>query len=724
MAEAMLAARQTVLRGDVLRHDDGRTAARVQALKDSPLEALMTGPQMLFAAGVDPAATLDDRTLDRASPLRNMSPQRMRAHQRERRRIQSERCTLRAEDFSDQGLIGLAQTVRDAVETGDGTIEWYGQTYDLRADGGGIDYAAVREMLRHPIFASTAAHEIGHTLGLRHNFGGSYDALNYAPRYWELRDDGAMRPRAYDPMTPAEIQGRIREYQYSTVMDYGNNFLSTDAHGLGHYDHAAIKMGYGDLVEVFDSASDPAELSWVHFMQLYGYPVALDSQSYLEGGTVRAHTYTEIPALAGGIAALEDRSDVSYAALVPDESLASEGIDIPLADPTGRPAVPYRFCSDEIVDLLTDCQVYDAGADQYEVIQSILDTYWNYYVFNNFRRERLGFDAEDVYFQLYFNYFSKLLYQNQDYVFNRLFLDESFDGDPTYVDFYDREDGMGAYTTGVGAAFSMLTRVIAAPEPGDYVEYDNGDGTSSFYIDYYADPELSIAVGDGRYLETTWNFDEGYYWFDQLERTGYYYDKILAIETLTDPQAFFVGQDEAADVRGFAISFHTTFPDATNGLLGSVLADDWIGYAPRANVTGELIYPTPSQLERRNATGVPIDPRTGYSVQLFAAIYGMAFIPLSYDRTFLEQARIWVEGGAEGITLPAAETVTFTDPFTSVTYVAASYPDGARETGVGARMLQRAAALEAQGDYSGLDLFMDNIQLMRSLNWEYGFGYY
>ena len=93
-------------------------------------------------------------------------------------------------------------------------------------------------MLRHPIFQSTAAHEIGHTLGLRHNFSGSYDALNYPSGYWALRDDGSMAPRAYDPMTSAERAGRIRELQYSTVMDYGNNFLSTDASGLGHYDFA------------------------------------------------------------------------------------------------------------------------------------------------------------------------------------------------------------------------------------------------------------------------------------------------------------------------------------------------------------------------------------------------------------------------------------------------------------------------------------------------------
>jgi len=41
-----------------------------------------------------------------------------------------------------------------------------------------------------------------------------------------------MRPRAWDPLTNAEIDGRIREFQYSTAMDYGENFVVTDARGL------------------------------------------------------------------------------------------------------------------------------------------------------------------------------------------------------------------------------------------------------------------------------------------------------------------------------------------------------------------------------------------------------------------------------------------------------------------------------------------------------------
>ncbi|MGQ0846366.1 MAG: zinc-dependent metalloprotease, partial [Sporichthyaceae bacterium] len=49
------------------------------------------------------------------------------------------------------------------------------------------DYEQIWREIRAEVFASTAEHEIGHTLGLRHNFQGSYDSLNYFDAYWDLR---------------------------------------------------------------------------------------------------------------------------------------------------------------------------------------------------------------------------------------------------------------------------------------------------------------------------------------------------------------------------------------------------------------------------------------------------------------------------------------------------------------------------------------------------------
>ncbi len=74
------------------------------------------------------------------------------------------------------------------------------------------------------VYKPTLAHEIGHNLGLRHNFIGSFDKKN-----WKF--------------SPSEKSTR----DYSSVMDY----LANDEHydGLGPQDIAAIRAGYAGIVE-------------------------------------------------------------------------------------------------------------------------------------------------------------------------------------------------------------------------------------------------------------------------------------------------------------------------------------------------------------------------------------------------------------------------------------------------------------------------------------------
>ena len=60
------------------------------------------------------------------------------------------------------------------------------------------------QKIRQTIYSAVISHEAGHSVGLMHNFGGSDDALNYFPQYWNLRDgdgDGHVSPRALVPIT-------------------------------------------------------------------------------------------------------------------------------------------------------------------------------------------------------------------------------------------------------------------------------------------------------------------------------------------------------------------------------------------------------------------------------------------------------------------------------------------------------------------------------------------
>jgi hypothetical protein len=325
-------------------------------------------------------------------------------------------------------------------------------------------------------------------------------------------------------------------------------------------------------------------------------------------------------------------------------------------------------------------------------------------------------------------YFWKLQSANQSYALDRAFIEELFGGDPSLDAFWSSAEGYGAWTLAAASAYSLLTRVVTAPEPGTYGEYTRGDGTTGLFLDDYADPVAAeVGIPDGRYLETTWDFDAGYYWFDQLDRAGFFYDKILALQVLSDPETFFVGKDTASDVRGYALNFHTTFGPSFTGFFRGLMAQDWGAIGPRAGRGGALTWPDPGQIAQGDMPGVPVDPNAGFTIQLYAAAFGMALVPMTYDHAFLDRSRVWLRGGVEGVAIdPAVPVVEFTDTRSGKTYVARSYPRGTdgRETGIAALMIQRANVLAAAGPDGAteLDDLVDTLDVVRALTWELGFG--
>ena len=137
---------------------------------------------------------------------------------------------------------------------------------------------AIRAYVARRAHYAVIVHEMGHSVGERHNFISSSDAFNYRPQYWQLRtDDGnitkrcgcadgslpedvcgdfeadgsqCVGPRYFDPLDSDERDNMIWMWMHSSVMDYAGEYTQ-DFLGLAGYDFAAVRMFYGENVAVF-----------------------------------------------------------------------------------------------------------------------------------------------------------------------------------------------------------------------------------------------------------------------------------------------------------------------------------------------------------------------------------------------------------------------------------------------------------------------------------------
>ena len=129
---------------------------------------------------------------------------------------------------------------------------------------------AIYDPLEKMQYKGVAEHEMGHTMGLRHNFIGSTDQKNYVDNYYASENYPAMRDgiknllvkekekkgNDYNPATfgikayryKKAFETDINYYTYTSVMDYQRE-VYIHAVGLGKYDLAALKFVYGRSFE-------------------------------------------------------------------------------------------------------------------------------------------------------------------------------------------------------------------------------------------------------------------------------------------------------------------------------------------------------------------------------------------------------------------------------------------------------------------------------------------
>src|SRR5262249_42739404 len=156
----------------------------------------------------------------------------------------------------------------------------------------------------------------------------------------------------------------------------------------------------------------------------------------------------------------------------------------------GHPLVPYYFCSDEFAGNLT-CQRFDSGADAYEQVSDWISSYQNFYIYNNFKRDKQSFHTSLAYKdRIASRYFDPIREQLTWYVLLRGDFQQNLSynaslgsGDPKQVQeaenaFFTDENGWGNFTVAVSLGFDMIGKVITTPNAGWHFQYTDPTGNT------------------------------------------------------------------------------------------------------------------------------------------------------------------------------------------------------------------------------------------------------
>ncbi|MEZ8104554.1 zinc-dependent metalloprotease [Vibrio cortegadensis] len=241
----------------------------------------------------------------------------------------------------------------------------------------------VSNQISKHMYKSTLVHELGHNLGLRHNFMGSVDKDNFY-------QEDEIAAFGYDKI-PA----------HSSVMDYGASIFD-ELPTYGKYDIAALRFGYGREVEyklVHDVTDPETGITTRKNSNKFGSLSSIDDQlnqdeqAYLLGS---AHQLEK--------AALEEATKAALDAKIAREikKAKDEGKAVPdsiTLEESEKPQLTlkrYDYCTDENVRSSTTCNRFDEGSNILEQTEFRIQKYWDSYDLVNKRDGREQFYEYEI----------------------------------------------------------------------------------------------------------------------------------------------------------------------------------------------------------------------------------------------------------------------------------------------------------------------------------------
>jgi hypothetical protein len=554
------------------------------------------------------------------------------------------------------------------------------------------------------------SHEMGHAVGLRHNFAASLDRDHYGDGYFhtvmgespdssddlnlprledfDLDDDGFLAGEEFDVYLERQRDVRNERaergaynYTSSSVMDYSGDL--SDAQGIGRYDIAATLWNQFELREVYDlrDADGPVRMEEDGPFQGLARSHKVDRvwwASYRGGES--CFTDGDCPASRGSGALLDGQpvyqrcvqnprnvfpqevcrgqSDCvcsSFDADVDDYADFAAYLEGTSTDRVYAP-VRYLYCPDNRTNDISWCSRHDSGESFREVIDHYRRTWEEQYPLVYYRR----FDANGAsgaYSQAWVRDAAKI-YQHLFFRFN---FEPGFTLNTGPLGFDDQ------FLASVDA-MNWFIEIVNLPDEGSYA-YDADTNVYRWLGEQVDVPgsDFSLLPGQGFGMWT--KYQDGYFGFFRAERAGVFYDKYYALRALAirDWRLNFT-----IDERYF-INFYDLFQTEMTELFGGIILQDENWFAPRLRMDGDEPVVQHMSWYRGALLGeceedgriVPcrgsqpdvypgpaLEGTTNEVLRSWAAILALAQFPVYYDTTFEQRLLVFKAGSGGGFEIP------------------------------------------------------------------------